>query len=185
MVLFGEGELEPSKDNAMLLVEESCSLDLPLQLCQKLALLDFEARKDAAQVMSAPSEPCPDQNSLPASPLRAALYRQCSTCWAASPRVAHLPQRLQQCTDDLAWRVQVSGAIFRMDQKGRCPGVKYVHEKPEILFSLFRGRALPRLPSSAKARLLPTQLHAGPGRMRCGCCVLLGLEQSNLRWQAG
>ena len=33
------------------------------------------------------------------------------------------------------------GAIFRMDQKGRCPGVKYVHEKPEILFSLFRGCA--------------------------------------------
>ena len=50
VVLFGEGELEPSKDNAMLLVEESCSLDLPLQLCQKMALLDFEARKDAAQV---------------------------------------------------------------------------------------------------------------------------------------
>ena len=50
VVLFGDGELEPSKDNAMLLVEESCGLDLPMQLCQKLALLDFEARKDAAQV---------------------------------------------------------------------------------------------------------------------------------------
>ena len=50
-VLFGEGEIEPSKDNAMVLVEEFCNLDLPMQLCQKLALLDFESRKDAAQVL--------------------------------------------------------------------------------------------------------------------------------------
>ena len=37
----------------MVLVDESCSLDLPMQLCQKLALLDFESRKDAAQVLHA------------------------------------------------------------------------------------------------------------------------------------
>ena len=47
--MFGDGDIEPSKDNAMLLVEEACSLDLPMQLCQKLARLDFESRKDAAQ----------------------------------------------------------------------------------------------------------------------------------------
>ena len=49
VVLFGDGDIEPSKDNAMLLVDEACGLDLPMQLCQKLARLDFESRKDAAQ----------------------------------------------------------------------------------------------------------------------------------------
>ena len=34
----------------MLLALEACKLDLPMLLCQKLALLDFESRKDAAQV---------------------------------------------------------------------------------------------------------------------------------------
>ena len=34
---------------------------------------------------------------------------------------------------------QVCGAIFRMDAKGSNPGVKYVHDRPEILFTLFRG----------------------------------------------
>lgn len=42
--------MEPSKDNAVLLALEACKLDLPILLCQKLALLDFESRKDAAQV---------------------------------------------------------------------------------------------------------------------------------------
>ena len=37
---------------------------------------------------------------------------------------------------------QVCGAVFRMDAKGRNPGVKYVHDRPEILFTLFRGYVL-------------------------------------------
>lgn len=37
----------------------------------------------------------------------------------------------------LPW--QVCGAIFRMDSNGNGPGVRYVHEHPEVLFTLFRG----------------------------------------------
>ena len=36
-------------------------------------------------------------------------------------------------------RAQVCGAIFRMDSNGNGPGVRYVHEHPEVLFTLFRG----------------------------------------------
>ena len=54
VVIYGDGEVEPSKDNAVMLAVEACKLDLPMLLCQKLALLDFESRKDAAQV-AAPS----------------------------------------------------------------------------------------------------------------------------------
>ena len=50
VVIYGDGEVEPSKDSAVLLALEACKLDLPMLLCQKLALLDFESRKDAAQV---------------------------------------------------------------------------------------------------------------------------------------
>ena len=50
VVIYGDGEVEASKDNALMLALEACKHDLPLLLCQKLALLDFEARKDAAQV---------------------------------------------------------------------------------------------------------------------------------------
>ena len=53
--MFGDGDIEPSKDNAMVLVEEACGLDLPMQLCQKLARLDFESRKDAAQASADPT----------------------------------------------------------------------------------------------------------------------------------
>lgn len=82
VVIYGDGEVEASKDNALLLALEACKLNLPMLLCQKLALLDFEARKDAAQVC---------------------------------------------------------GAIFRMDSNGDGPGTRYVHEHPEVLFTLFRG----------------------------------------------
>lgn len=54
MVIYGDGEVEASKDNALLLALEACKLNLPMLLCQKLALLDFEARKDAAQVHAVP-----------------------------------------------------------------------------------------------------------------------------------
>ena len=48
--MFGDGEAEPSKDHAVLLCWEACKVGLPLVLAHKLTLLDFETRKDAAQV---------------------------------------------------------------------------------------------------------------------------------------
>jgi len=50
--MFGDGEAEPSKDHAVLLCWEACKMGLPLVLAHKLTLLDFETRKDAAQVSS-------------------------------------------------------------------------------------------------------------------------------------
>lgn len=47
--MYGDGEVEPSKDTAVLLCWEACKVGLPLLLAQKLSLLDFETRKDAAQ----------------------------------------------------------------------------------------------------------------------------------------
>ena len=38
------------KDNAVLQCYEACKFGLPLLLARKLHLLDFESRKDAAQV---------------------------------------------------------------------------------------------------------------------------------------
>lgn len=53
-VLFGalDGS-EPSKENAVLLGYEACKVGLPMQLCVKMPLLEFESRKDAAQVCGA------------------------------------------------------------------------------------------------------------------------------------
>ena len=48
--MFGDGDAEPSKEAAVLLCWEACKVGLPLLLASKLALLDFETRKDAAQV---------------------------------------------------------------------------------------------------------------------------------------
>lgn len=48
--MYGDGDVEPSKETAVLLCWEACKVGLPLVLAQKLALLDFETRKDAAQV---------------------------------------------------------------------------------------------------------------------------------------
>ena len=47
--IFGDGETEPSKDTAVSICLETCRCGLPTLLANKLALLDFEARKDAAQ----------------------------------------------------------------------------------------------------------------------------------------
>ena len=52
VVIFGDGEADPNRENALLLSLECCKLDLPLLISRKLSLLDFESRKDAAQVIS-------------------------------------------------------------------------------------------------------------------------------------
>ena len=49
VAIFGDGEVEPSKENAVFICLEVCKCGLPKLLAMKLALLDFEARKDAAQ----------------------------------------------------------------------------------------------------------------------------------------
>ncbi|CAL5226800.1 g9661 [Coccomyxa viridis] len=86
--MFGDGEAEPSKDHAVLLCWEACKVGLPLVLAHKLNLLDFETRKDAAQVC---------------------------------------------------------GCIFRMDSNADGPGVRFVHEHPEILDILFQGYNNPNI----------------------------------------
>ena len=48
--IFGDGELEPNRDAAHMVAIECCKMDFPLLVCQKLSYLDFESRKDAAQV---------------------------------------------------------------------------------------------------------------------------------------
>ena len=55
--MFGDGEAEPSKDHAVLLCWEACKVGLPLVLAHKLTLLDFETRKDAAQVNMVDTSP--------------------------------------------------------------------------------------------------------------------------------
>lgn len=52
VAIFGDGEVEPSKENAVFICLEGCKCGLPKLLAMKLALLDFEARKDAAQARS-------------------------------------------------------------------------------------------------------------------------------------
>ena len=53
VAIFGDGEVEPSKENAVFICLEGCKCGLPKLLAMKLALLDFEARKDAAQARAA------------------------------------------------------------------------------------------------------------------------------------
>lgn len=53
VAIFGDGEVEPSKENAVFICLEACKCGLPKLLAMKLALLDFEARKDAAQARAA------------------------------------------------------------------------------------------------------------------------------------
>lgn len=55
VTIFGDGEVQPNKENAVLLSMECCKHDLPTLIAQKLSLLNFESRKDAAQVT--PTEP--------------------------------------------------------------------------------------------------------------------------------
>ncbi|KAK9818819.1 hypothetical protein WJX74_005590 [Apatococcus lobatus] len=82
VVFFGEGDIEPSKEHAIELARQACRSNFLSQVVQKLALLDFESRKDAAQVC---------------------------------------------------------GAIVRMDAQGEYPGVRYIHEHPDIIPTLFAG----------------------------------------------
>lgn len=51
--IFGEGDLEPNRDAALLVSMECCKYDFPHLVAAKLALLDFESRKDAAQICGA------------------------------------------------------------------------------------------------------------------------------------
>jgi calcium binding protein 39 len=48
-LMFGEGEL-CNKDSAMLIVKEACKTELVTELVECLSMLDFETRKDVAQV---------------------------------------------------------------------------------------------------------------------------------------
>lgn len=48
--VYGDVDIEPNREGALLTCLECCKMDLPLLISQKLALLDFESRKNAAQV---------------------------------------------------------------------------------------------------------------------------------------
>ena len=72
--MFGDGEAEPSKDHAVLLCWEACKVGLPLVLAHKLTLLDFETRKDAAQVNVIDTSPTSTMHTfLPSKCRRIAL----------------------------------------------------------------------------------------------------------------
>ena len=51
--LYGDEGHEPTRANVVALADEAVRTDLLAELPAKLALLDFEARKDAAQVFGA------------------------------------------------------------------------------------------------------------------------------------
>ncbi len=62
--IFGDGETEPSKDTAVSICHETCRCGLPSLLANKLALLDFEARKDAAQARPSFPAACQQRQQL-------------------------------------------------------------------------------------------------------------------------
>lgn len=53
LFLFGDDEKEPKKEEAIALAEEACRTPLLSQIVIFLEFLDFEVRKDAAQVFGA------------------------------------------------------------------------------------------------------------------------------------
>lgn len=53
ITLFSAGDSEQSRDAAILLAYEACKVGLPTAVAQALPFLEFEARKDAAQVVGA------------------------------------------------------------------------------------------------------------------------------------
>lgn len=48
--IYGDGEQEPNRETAHMVAIECCKMDFPMLICHKLSYLDFESRKDAAQV---------------------------------------------------------------------------------------------------------------------------------------
>lgn len=55
IIIYGDGEIEANREHAHLVSLECCKFDVPLLVTQKLQLLDFESRKDAAQVLESPA----------------------------------------------------------------------------------------------------------------------------------
>jgi calcium binding protein 39 len=53
LLLFGDDEHEPTKENAIALAQEAGRSDLLSLIVKQLVELDFESRKDAAQVFGA------------------------------------------------------------------------------------------------------------------------------------
>lgn len=51
--MFSAGDTDQSRDAATILAYEACKVGLPLAVARALLLLEFEARKDAAQVVGA------------------------------------------------------------------------------------------------------------------------------------
>lgn len=48
--VYGDVDIEPNREGALMLCMECCKFDLPILISEKLSHLDFESRKDAAQV---------------------------------------------------------------------------------------------------------------------------------------
>ena len=81
-ILLADNQSDQTRDYAITVGYEACKSDLPLLLAAKLGLLEFEAKKDAAQIF---------------------------------------------------------GFLVRLDNGGDKPGVRSVHDNPDMLEMLFKG----------------------------------------------
>lgn len=81
-ILLADNQNDQMRDYAITVGYEGCKNDLPLLLAAKLGLLEFEAKKDAAQIF---------------------------------------------------------GFLVRLDNGGDKPGVRFVHDNPDMLEMLFKG----------------------------------------------
>ncbi len=171
--MFGDGDVEPSKESAVLLCWEACKLGLPLVLAHKLSLLDFETRKDAAQARAPPcASALPSFALLCSAPQLLHMLVQSSTLevrWSlVEPRVLFCA-----CIAQLRGvPAQVCGCIFRMDSNADGPGVRFVHENPQILTILFQGCAEgPLFPPMCTHGLPCCCQAAGSKRMQSQLCL--------------
>lgn len=51
--MFGTSDEHPSKENALIIAYEACNTDLITEMIESLGMLDFETRKDVAQIFGA------------------------------------------------------------------------------------------------------------------------------------
>ena len=141
ITLFGDGDaVAPSKETALALAADACAAGLPERLVDALPALEFEARKDAAQVR--------------------VKRRAQRTRWRGprSPRppFSHPkwpPKRLIFLSFSQPY--QVVGAIFRLDASTdpAAPGSLYLASHPHLLSKLVSDYASPSIALNAGALL--------------------------------
>lgn len=129
---------------------QAIKLNFPMSAVAALPVLEFEARKDAAQVHhGSPCHSCTHVTSdfvqrqgniccVPAMSLpgNTTMF----TLWLRVDLVTKRLHTLRTLTM-LARPLQLVGAIVRLDNSGDRPGERYVLENPQLLDMLFDGCA--------------------------------------------